>query len=162
MTKHNLQDHLEWLLRSQPTIILPSISTSAESNISSQIAVEEPQSRPAEALDEERDEAERTLRPDFVRPPLPTRVLEEIESEEMARLQSGPRPSKKPHLMSQLPTDDSKSGNLRLNRNTPSRDQRPVEAGEHNQSKISNSCMRLHSKSNRIKPNETIQACRQL
>ena len=84
------------------------------------------------------------MQPEFVRPPLPARVLEKIESEEMARLQSRPKSSKKPQLISYLPTDDSKSEGLRGKNGTPSIDRRRDGLDEHFQGRIRYSCIQQY------------------
>ena len=103
MTRNNLKEHLEWLLRSSP---LASPASPAIVTTSRPTRPAEHQGELSQLQDNIRpgtDEGTGTttkLEDAFVRPPLPPKVLKRLEEEEMARLQSGPRTGKKPRLLS--------------------------------------------------------------
>lgn len=105
MTRHNLNQHLHWLLGSslteppQPAYAPPLTSS-----------VEDASSLPQEVehlgLDTIVEEANSNVhssarQPEFVRPTLPASVLNTQGGHEMARLQSGPKSSNKPRLLSE-------------------------------------------------------------
>ena len=118
MTKHNLDQHLHWLLASlpseppQPAHAPPPTST-VEGVLSPSQQVERPTSDPtADGVDGNVDSS--AQQPEFVRPTLPASALGIQNGREMARLQSGPKLSIKPRLLSeqipvalQTPTSNS-------------------------------------------------------
>lgn len=105
MTRHNLNEHLRWLLGSLPTeppqpAYAPPPTPKVE-DVSSL-----PQEIERLGLDTIFEEADSNVsssarQPEFDRPTLPASVLNTKGGHEMARLQSGPRSSNKPRLLSE-------------------------------------------------------------
>ena len=165
MTKHNLKVHLDWLLRSRSTLTPPALPTTAATPplappTSPRVHVEEqPPSQLEESVREERNVVERTVQPEFARPPLPARV-ERVRSEEMARLQSGPKSSKKLQLTGQPVAVGSNSRSSHTSNDSLSKD-RGAGFNRYDESKFIRQCSNIFSENSRIKPvaweSETIQ-----
>ena len=102
MTKNNLKEHLEWLLRSSSLASALSSATVTPSRstrpVEHQAELFKLQDNTRAVTDQGRDTKPK-VEDEFVRPPLPPKVLKRLEEEEMARLQSGPRTGKKPRLL---------------------------------------------------------------
>ena len=114
MTKHNLTEHLDWLLRTKPftpsnrslpidqySPLQSEIGTSFESDlgaasISTRTPIEPGEGNVANTNSEEVD---------FVRPQLPTHSRDRGGLEDMARLQSGPRSTNKLRLLARTSPD---------------------------------------------------------
>jgi hypothetical protein len=109
MTKHNLREHLSWLIGcgslhpSQPAYTLSTTGLAnalgplADDQIASQAierAIEQPH-----ALQKNADISQAT--PLFARPLLPASVLNAQRKDAMARLQSGPSSNNKPRMLSE-------------------------------------------------------------
>ena len=112
MTRHNLSQHLTWLIGNnplqppQPIFTPPSTATSSVS----ESTLEGPPpplvfadqslevSRPQETSKDVRGQESQT---EFTRPSVPASVLNTYGTETMARLQSGPRSGHKPRLLSE-------------------------------------------------------------
>ena len=99
MTRHNLNQHLHWLLGSLPSetpqpAYAPSLISSVEQGPGNFESY-----RVAEDADGNVNSTAR--QPDFARPTLPASVLNAQAGNEMARLQSGPKSSHKPRLLSE-------------------------------------------------------------
>lgn len=105
MTRHNLHQHLHWLLGSLPTEprqpAYAPVPTSSVENASS--LPQEVERLGLDTIVEETDSnVESSARqPEFVRPSLPASVFNSQGGHEMARLQSGPKSSNKPRLLSE-------------------------------------------------------------
>lgn len=105
MTKHNLNQHLHWLLGSSSTeppqpAYARSPPPSVEEALSLPQGLVGPGSQPnVENLNGNVDISAR--QPEFVRPTLPASVLNPQAGNDMARLQSGPKSSNKPRLLSE-------------------------------------------------------------
>ena len=105
MTRHNLNLHLHWLLRSLPTqppqsAYAPPPTSSIEDTLSLPQEVE--RLGPGLTVEEADGNVNSSARqPEFVRPTLPASVLNTQAGHEMARLQSGPKSSNKPRLLSE-------------------------------------------------------------
>ena len=105
MTRHNLNQHLHWLLGSLPTappqpafapLIISSVEDASPSSqdvdhLESYLVVE----------DADGNVNSSARQPEFVRPTTPASVLNNRAGNEMARLQSGPKSSHKPRLLSE-------------------------------------------------------------
>lgn len=105
MTKHNLNQHLHWLLGSLPSqpprpvyARPPPLSIGNTSSLPPNLERLESDTVFGE-VDGNVDSSAR--QPEFVRPTLPASVLNTRAGNEMARLQSGPRSSNKPRLLSE-------------------------------------------------------------
>ena len=112
MTKHNLREHLHWLIDTNPTEpahrAIPPPST-VPSAVLEPFPDESSQPRVLDAgvshrcvtqiATEKLGSPEREL--EFARPLLPASVLNARSRDEMARLQSGPKSNKKPRLLSE-------------------------------------------------------------
>lgn len=112
MTRHNLQAHLSWLLVSQHNVPAspPAIPPSVASTITlgaEPYSLSQFQSQTADGAG-----SHETLTPgtngrtfqeseEFVRPSLPASALQRQHLEAMGRLQSGPKASTKPRLLSE-------------------------------------------------------------
>ena len=104
MTRHNLEQHLHWLLGSLPTEPLQPayapLPTSSMEDVSS--LPQEAERLKLDPIVEEASDANSSSRQrEFVRPSLPASVLNTQGGHEMARLQSGPKSSNKPRLLSE-------------------------------------------------------------
>ena len=137
MTKHNLKQHLDWLLKSDATsatvdlLLIPALSVPT----TSRAVVEEkdvlqriedpnkPRPRPVDWNSATWEDAPgRRKENNFARPALPASVLkdlqrqqEEEEQDGMARLQLAPKSARKIQLLSQV---DPKSGEVITPQNT--------------------------------------------
>ena len=105
MTRHNLNQHLHWFLGSLP-IDPPQPAYTPPPTLSVEEALSLPQEVERPGLDtivEETDSnaSSSAQQRNFVRPALPASVLNAQSGHEMARLQSGPKSSNKPRLMSE-------------------------------------------------------------
>ena len=105
MTRHNLNQHLHWLLRASPaeppqSAYAPTPTPSVEDALSLPQQVEY---LGLDTIVEEFDSnVNSTARqPEFLRPTLPASVLNAQGQPEMARLQSGPKSNNKPRLLSE-------------------------------------------------------------
>ncbi len=105
MTRHNLNQHLHWLLGSSPAeppqpAYVPPPTSSVENALSLSHEVDHPG---LDTIDEEVDRNVKSTarQPDFLRPTLPASVLNTQGGPEMARLQSGPKSNNKPRLLSE-------------------------------------------------------------
>ena len=105
MTRHNLNQHLHWLLGSFPTEPRqPAYAPAPTSSVEAALSL--PQEVEHLALDTIVEEADSNANsserlPEFVRPTLPASVLNAQGGHEMARLQSGPKSNNKPRLLSE-------------------------------------------------------------
>lgn len=105
MTRHNLDQHLHWFLGSAPTepqqpVYAPPPTSFTED--APPLPQEVERLRPATIVRESDGNVDRSARqPEFVRPTTPASVLNNQGGYEMARLQSGPKSSKKPLLLSE-------------------------------------------------------------
>ena len=105
MTKHNLDQHLHWFLGSLPTeplqpVYAPPSTPSAEDAQSLSQEFERLGTATIVAeIDGNVDSSAR--QPEFLRPTIPASVLNNQGGYEMARLQSGPKSSNKPRLLSE-------------------------------------------------------------
>lgn len=122
MTRHNLKEHLSWLLRSETAVPPPGDSSLIQRLSAATIIVEEgfdsleglPDHPIATADVDSRNVAEPRTLTEFVCPSLAASsgYLEagvEEAGVEMARLQTGPRSATKSRLMSQVSPDLSKT-----------------------------------------------------
>ena len=112
MTRHNLSQHLTWLIGSnplhppQPIFTPPSTATSSVSEPTLEgppppLVFADPLfgvSRPQETSKDVPGQESQT---EFTRPLVPASVLNTYGTETMARLQSGPRSGHKPRLLSE-------------------------------------------------------------
>lgn len=105
MTRHNLNQHLRWLLGSLATepprpAYAPLLASSGENALSLPQEVER---LGLDSIVEETDSYVHSSarQPEFVRPTLPASILNAQGGHEMARLQSGPKLSNKPRLLSE-------------------------------------------------------------
>ena len=112
MTKHNLREHLTWLIVKgplqppQPTFTPPSteasnVSETVLEDSSSVVAPTGPESFLTGAQTAVNDVLSEDPEPEFARPLLPASVLNSNGVDTMARLQSGPKSSHKPRLLSE-------------------------------------------------------------
>ena len=104
MTRHNLNEHLHWLFRYPPTE--PPQPAYAPPPPSAENAFWLPQDIERSRLDTVDDEADGNVdssvrQTEFVRPTVPASFLNTQAENEMARLQSGPKSSNKPRLLSE-------------------------------------------------------------
>lgn len=105
MTRNNLNQHLHWFLGSTHTeppqpAYAPPPTSSAEDAPS--LPPESERLRPATIVEESDGNVDSSARqPEFVRPTTPASVLNDQGGYQMARLQSGPKSSKKPLLLSE-------------------------------------------------------------
>ena len=105
MTRHNLNQHLHWLLGSLPTeppqpVHAPSFISSVED--ASSILQDVQQLVPYSVVEDADGNVNSSARQsEFVRPASSARVLNTQAGNEMARLQSGPKSSHKPRLLSE-------------------------------------------------------------
>ena len=104
MTRHNLEQHLHWLLGSlltePPQPAYAPLPTSSVEDASS--LPQEAERLRLDIIVEEASDADSSSRqPQFVRPILPASVVNTQGGHEMARLQSGPKSSNKPRLLSE-------------------------------------------------------------
>ena len=105
MTRHNLNQHLDWFLGSslteppQPAYAPPPTSSFPNPSSLPQEVESLELARIVEEVDNNVHSPAR--QPEFVRPTLPASVLNAQEGHDMARLQSGPKSSKKPQLLSE-------------------------------------------------------------
>lgn len=117
MTRHNLQEHLSWLLRSETAVPPPGDSSLIQRLSAATIIVEEGfdsleglLDRPIATADVDfRNGAEPRTLTEFVRPSLAANSGDLEAGVEMARLQTGPRSATKSRLMSQASPDLSKT-----------------------------------------------------
>ena len=117
MTRHNLKEHLTWLLGSETAFPPPGDPSLLQSLSAASITVEEGSNSPEGLLDRTiatadvdfRNVAEPRRLPEFVRPSLPAHSGDLNASEDMARLQTGPRSATKSRLLSQASPDLSKT-----------------------------------------------------
>lgn len=117
MTRHNLEEHLTWLLGSETAFPPPGDPSLLQTLSAASIIVEERLDSPEGLLDrtiatadvDVRNVAEPRKVAEFVRPPLPAHSGDLNASEEMARLQTGPRSATKSRLLSQASPDLSKT-----------------------------------------------------
>ena len=112
MTNHNLSEHLSWLLGTKPFAILLAARSPQRSGTSRW--AEEPDTPLASQTLEQRQSQFNSAialghgvgiesrNSEFARPALPARLLSGGEVDSMARLQSGPKSSTKPRLLSQV------------------------------------------------------------
>lgn len=105
MTRHNLDQHLHWFLGSLPTEP-PQPAYTPPPTSSSEDAPSFPQAferlGPATIGAETNGNVTSSARqPGFLRPTIPASVLNNQGGYEMARLQSGPKSSNKPRLLSE-------------------------------------------------------------
>lgn len=109
MTKHNLREHLSWLIGcgslqpSQPAYAPP--TTGLASALGPSVDDQSP-SQAAESVVEEphfrqNDAGGPQAKPTFARPLLPASVLNAQSKDAMARLQSGPSSNNKPRMLSE-------------------------------------------------------------
>ena len=115
MTSHNLREHLHWLLVSKPFAPpepLPTphtqlASTQGAAEILDEASVRVSSSTAPEILRtaESGNVAESGRKPDFIRPAIPNRSNSSTGLGDMARLQSGPRSTHKPRLLSHASSD---------------------------------------------------------
>lgn len=106
MTRHNLKEHLEWLLKLDPATktntgfeLSPTSTTTPTVPIS---VVEQPPlvtDRTDLLLEDNAPPPQKDF--EFVRPPLPARLMGGVEKDDMARLQSASKSGRKTQLMSQ-------------------------------------------------------------
>ena len=111
MTFHNLSAHLSWLLGTKPFAILPTPRSPQGSGTPEW--AEKPDTQSASpVLDQRKSPVDQVVasghgadlgprNPEFARPALPARLVSGGEINSMARLQSGPKSSTKPRLLSQ-------------------------------------------------------------
>lgn len=105
MTRHNLNQHLHWLLGSlpiePPQPAYAPLATSSVENASS--LPQEVEHLELDTIVEEADKYVQSsaTQPEFVRPTLPASILNTQDGQEMARLQSGPKSSNRPRLLSE-------------------------------------------------------------
>lgn len=117
MTRHNLQEHLSWLLRSETAVPPPRDSSLIQRLSAATIIVEEGfdsleglRDRPIATADVDfRNVAEPRTLTEFVRPSLAANSEDLEAGVEMARLQTAPRSATKSRLMSQASPDLSKT-----------------------------------------------------
>lgn len=115
MTSHNLREHLHWLLVSKPfappegipTPHIQSASTQGGAEILDTAPVQVSSSTPPEPIGpaESGNAAGPGRNPEFIRPAIPNRSNSSTGLEDMARLQSGPRSTNKPRLLSHASSD---------------------------------------------------------
>jgi len=105
MTKHNIRDHLNWLIKcgsSQPS--QPVYVNAAQSLLDDRPSLQkfgraDDYSTDLRAL--QRDVGSLHSEPQFARPSLPASILNAHGGNTMARLQSGPKSGHKPRLLSE-------------------------------------------------------------
>lgn len=115
MTSHNLREHLQWLLVSKPFAPPEAITTPHTQLASTQGAAETAVEASVQVLPSSAPElvwtaesgnaAESARKPEFIRPAIPNRSNCSTGLEDMARLQSGPRSTNKPRLLSHASSD---------------------------------------------------------
>ena len=111
MTRHNLSQHLTWLISSnplhppQPIFTPPSTATSSVSEPTLEgpppLVFADPFSGGSLPQVTSKDVRGQEPQTEFTRPAVPASVLNTYGTETMARLQSGPRSSHKPRLLSE-------------------------------------------------------------
>lgn len=123
MTRHNLKEHLTWLLGSKTAAPPPGEPSPLQTRSASPTTIEEGTDAPEGLLDRTTATADLNFEnvaepgrvPEFVRPSLPARSGAFEASEEMARLQTGPRSVTKSRLLSQASPVLSKTPTPRAN-----------------------------------------------
>lgn len=115
MTSHNLREHLQWLLVSKPFAPPQAIPTPHTQLASTQGVAEVLSEASIQVLSstapgliptaESGNASETERKPEFVRPAIPNRSNSSTGLEDMARLQSGPRSTNKPRLLSHASSD---------------------------------------------------------
>ena len=128
MTKHNIREHLTWLIKynslqpPQPVYVPPStgLSSALEPSFNVQSPPQDVRRLDSATFDElglpENVNGPHPAR-EFVRPVLPASKLKAQNNDAMARLQSGPKSSHKPRLLSEslplsLQTPSTSSGKV--------------------------------------------------
>lgn len=112
MTRHNIKDHLDWLIKAgssqppQPAYAPPSsgLTSALDPSLaypSSQQQFESISGDLADTWGVTKDVGIFHSRPEFARPLLPASILNAQGSDTMARLQSGTKSSNKPRLLSE-------------------------------------------------------------
>ena len=110
MTKNNLREHLSWLLKSASTNNLHSASGESLKTVAllgpSNASIPTPfigSSAASSTLISKRNDNATSFNADpaFARPNLPTSLLRAQSRDDMARLQSGPKSSNRPKLLSE-------------------------------------------------------------
>ena len=123
MTRHNLKDHLTWLLGSETAAPPLEEPPPRQTRLGSSTTVEEDPDLPERLLDriivtadvDSKHVAETSRLPEIVRPTIPARSGDFAASGEMARLQTGPRSATKSRLLSQASPAISKTLTPRAN-----------------------------------------------
>ena len=105
MTRHNLNQHLQWLLGCQPTDPpQPAYAPLATSSVEDASSIHQEAERLGlgTVIEKANKNARRSATQlEFVRPTVTASVLDTQDGQEMARLQSGPKSSNKPRLLSE-------------------------------------------------------------
>lgn len=109
MTKHNLREHLSWLIGrgshqpSQPAYAPPTtgLASALGSPVDDQSLSQAVESVVEEAQFLQNDAGDSQAKPTFARPLLPASVLNAQSKDAMARLQSGPSSNNKPRMLSE-------------------------------------------------------------
>ena len=116
MTRHNLSQHLTWLIGSNPlhpsqpiftppSTATPSVSEPTLEDPPPPLVFADPLSRVSGPQVTSKDVLGQGSQTEFIRPSVPASVLNTYGTETMARLQSGPRSGHKPRLLSEsIPT----------------------------------------------------------
>ena len=140
MTRHNLREHLTWLLRSENANSPPADLTPLQTNIASSTPTGADDNSPQNTLDhnivaadvEAENVAEARRLPEFVRPSLPARSGNCEAVGDMAKLQTGPRSATKSRLLSQASPTPLETSTLRakLGNSTSLKDQYSAHYGD--------------------------------
>ena len=104
MTKHNLKQHLHWLLGSLPTEPPQPVYAPPTPSIGNALSLPPNLERLGSnsvVWEADGNVGSSARQPEFVRPTLPASVLNTQAGNDMARLQSGPRSNNKPRLLSE-------------------------------------------------------------
>lgn len=108
MTKNNLREHLDWILGSRPCFPLDNGQLAhpafSQGSPEAQQTAERSSHTPRRDIGVEARNNDTDSRGDFqfLRPAIPSQVKRRADSEDMARLQSGPSSTKKSRLLSQI------------------------------------------------------------